>query len=99
MPMFAVLLADVTTGADEIRRKYMAAHLQFLQRHADTIQAAGPLREPNGTAAGGMWVVNAVDAPFVQALTFEDPFWAAGLRRSIRVLEWAQVFADGATLV
>jgi uncharacterized protein YciI len=31
----------------------------------------------------------------VQALYQSDPFWATGLRKSVRVPRWNQVFADG----
>jgi uncharacterized protein YciI len=31
----------------------------------------------------------------VAALYRADPFWPTGLRRSVRVLAWSQVFADG----
>jgi hypothetical protein len=35
----------------------------------------------------------------VDALVKEDPFWPTGLRRSVRVLEWSQVFRDGKRLI
>ena len=28
-----------------------------------------------------------------------DPFWPTGLRRSVRILSWAQVFAEGRRLI
>ena len=31
----------------------------------------------------------------VQALYRADPFWPTGLRKSVQVLRWRQVFADG----
>jgi hypothetical protein len=31
----------------------------------------------------------------VDALVREVAFWSAGLRRSVRLLSWAQVLADG----
>ena len=34
----------------------------------------------------------------VEALVKEDPFWPTGLRRSVRILGWSQVFADGKRL-
>src|SRR5262245_38095308 len=62
-------------------------------------QSAGPLRAPSGDAAGGPWFVDANSAEAVDALVKEDPFWPTGLRRSVRILNWAQVFADGKRLV
>jgi uncharacterized protein YciI len=28
-----------------------------------------------------------------------DPFWPTGLRHSVRILSWSQVFADGKRLL
>jgi uncharacterized protein YciI len=35
----------------------------------------------------------------VQALVESDPFYPTGLRKSIRILEWTQVFANGNKLI
>jgi uncharacterized protein YciI len=98
MPLFAVLLEDSLDGAPEIRRRHMGAHLDFLDRNAAAILAAGPLHQiaPAAAApAGGLWLVEATDSAAVEALVREDPFWSAGLRRAVRLVEWRQVFADG----
>jgi uncharacterized protein YciI len=93
--IFAVLLEDAPRRANEIRRQYMSAHLDFLERNSSTIRAAGPLRDVDGTPAGGLWLVEAIDGEQVDRLVREDPFWPTGLRQSVRVLAWHQVFADG----
>lgn len=85
MPLFAVLFEDDPALADDVRRRHMADHLAFLERDAAA-----------GTPAGGLWVVEAADRAAVDALVHEDPFWPTGLRRSVRVLAWTQVFAAGA---
>lgn len=96
MPLFAVLLEDNPEQAADIRRRHMPAHLDFLDSNATTIRAAGPLHDAAADQpAGGLWLVEADTAGAVAALTQEDPFWSTGLRRSIRILEWRQVFADG----
>ena len=96
MPLFAVLFEDEPSRAEEVRRRHMADHLAFLARHAAAIRAAGPLREPaDGGPAGGLWLVEAADAAAVEALVRADPFWPTRLRRSVRVLAWLQVFAEG----
>lgn len=95
--LFAILFEDDPARADEIRRRGMPAHLAFVERHAQAIRAAGPLRDASdGSAAGGLWLVEAEDRAAVDVLLRADPFWVAGLRRSVRVLIWNQVFADGA---
>lgn len=95
--LFAILFEDDPVRAEEIRRRDMPAHVAFLERHAQSIRAAGPLRDAHDESpAGGMWLVEATGRADVDALIREDPFWSAGLRRSVRVLIWKQVFADGA---
>ena len=92
--LYAVLFTDDDTYADA-RARLMPAHLDFLERHRDHIRAAGPLRDTDGTPAGGLWLVEADTADAVTALYQEDPFWPSGLRKSVRVLQWSRVFADG----
>lgn len=93
--LFAILFEDDPARADEVRRQWLPGHLDFLDRHAAVINAAGPLRHDDGTPAGGLWLVEAADRQTVDALVRADPFWQAGLRRSVRVLHWHRVFADG----
>jgi uncharacterized protein YciI len=52
-----------------------------------------PLHRPAETA------VEAIDDAAVDALVRNDPFWPTGLRKSVRILAWAQVFADGERLI
>jgi uncharacterized protein YciI len=51
----------------------------------------GKSQEP----AGGLWIVEADNAEQVQNLVETDPFWPTGLRKSIQILEWTQVYVDG----
>ena len=95
MPTYAVLFEDNEAVADQ-RRKYMPDHLDFLERNQPAIQAAGPLMDVSSDAgAGGLWLVSARSADDVQTLVEEDPFWPTGLRKSVRILQWKQVFANG----
>jgi uncharacterized protein len=89
-----VLFADNPARADQ-RQRFMPDHLAFLERNAARIRAAGPLKETDGAPAGGLWLVEAESAEVVTALVHADPFWPTGLRQSVRVLEWSQVFAEG----
>ena len=93
--LYAVFFTDDPAHA-AARDRLMPEHLDFLERHGGQIRAAGPLRDTtDGAAAGGLWLVESADAAAVAALYQADPFWPTGLRRSIRVLEWSQVFANG----
>lgn len=96
---FAVLFEDNAEKA-ELRTRHMSEHLAFLDAHPGAIQAAGPLRDAaTGDGAGGLWLVEAEHAEEVRKLVEADPFWPTGLRKSVRILEWTQVFADGRRLI
>ena len=93
--IYAVLFEDDDSRAD-MRAKHMAAHLAFLESNAGNIHAAGPLADTaDDSPAGGLWLVEADGPQAVRDLIETDPFWPTGLRKSIRVLQWTQVFADG----
>ena len=96
---FVVLFEDDGAASEDLRRKHMPEHLAFLERNAVRVQAAGPLKTADDQGAGGLWVVEARHPSEVDALVREDPFWPTGLRKSVRVLVWTQVFADGRRLV
>jgi len=97
--LYVVLFEDDPNLGSDVRGQYMPAHLSFLDRNAARIKAAGPLRASSGDPAGGLWIVEADSPDAVDALVREDPFWPTGLRRSVRVLSWSQVFADGRRLI
>jgi uncharacterized protein len=92
--MIYCVLFDDDEGYLEMRKLHMTNHLKFLHAHAHRIRAAGPLAEAaNGHAAGGLWIVNTDSSETVWELIKADPFWPTGLRKSVRVLEWNQVFS------
>ena len=97
--LYAVLFEDNASLGADVRRQHMPAHLSFLEKNARQIKAAGPLRAPSGDPAGGLWIVEADSPDVVDALVKEDPFWPTGLRRSVRILSWSQVFAEGRRLI
>ena len=97
--MYAVLFEDDDSRAD-MRLKHMPDHLEFLERNATSIHAAGPLKDTESDApAGGLWVVEADSPQITQSLVEADPFWPTGLRKSVRILEWTRVFANGNRLL
>lgn len=92
---FVILFKDNIDADPDIRTIHMPAHLSFLAKHSDQIEAAGPLAETKGAPAGGIWIVEACSEAEVQDLIHADPFWPTGLRDSYRILRWKQVFAGG----
>lgn len=94
--MLYVILFEDDESRAEMRGRHMAEHLAFLEASAANIRGAGPLHDGDtGVAAGGLWLVEAESLDAVQTLYRADPFWPTGLRKSVRVLLWRQVFADG----
>ena len=96
---FVVLFEDDADAGPDVRRRHMPEHLAFLTRHGASVELAGPMSTVDGAGAGGLWVVEAESAADVDRLVKEDPFWPTGLRKSVRILAWRQVFADGKTLI
>jgi uncharacterized protein len=97
--LFAVLFEDNPSHA-ESRKRLMTEHLAFLQNNAAALKAAGPLMaEGRSGFAGGLWLVEADSREQVRCLCEDDPLWATGLRKSLQVFEWRQVFADGRCLI
>ena len=95
MTSYAILFEDNVNCSTQ-RVKYMDDHLKFLETNAGNIKAAGPLMDTDtGNPAGGLWLVEANDAKAARALVEADPFWPTGLRKSVRILHWRQVFRDG----
>jgi len=97
--MFVVLFEDNPEADGDTRCRLMSDHLAFLDRHAENIRAAGPLGTAEGEPAGGLWLVEAAAATDVEALVKGDPFWPTGLRKSVRILAWTQVYADGKRVI
>jgi uncharacterized protein len=96
---FVVLFEDDLAAGIDVRRKHMPEHLAFLERSALKVVAAGPLKASDGRDAGGLWLVDVADPSEVDALVKQDPFWPTGLRKSVRILTWNQVFANGCRLI
>lgn len=93
MTIYAVLFEDDERHADQ-RPRHMQAHLAFLRENTKHVLAAGPLFEATErTPAGGMWLLTADTPEQVSALVRADPFWPTGLRKSVRILEWKQVYS------
>lgn len=91
--LFCVLFED-NPDKKHLRQEHMSDHLAFLETLGPVVAGAGPLFE--GTSGqGGMWLIHAESAANVRKLIERDPFWPTGLRKSVRVLEWLQVFRDG----
>ncbi|MFG6447346.1 YciI family protein [Roseateles sp. BYS180W] len=88
--LFAVRMHDKPNSA-ALRAQNLAAHLAWVEAHAEQVRAAGSLREdPQATPVGGLWVVRAADKAAVEALIATDPFTTCGLRSHWDIFYWSQ---------
>ncbi|PSL18951.1 YciI family protein [Shimia abyssi] len=96
---FIVLFEDAASAPGDVRQRYMQAHLAFLERHVGVIEAAGPVADVEHKGRDGVWIVDAESVAAVEKLVHEDPFWETGLRASVSILAWRQVYAGGERLI
>jgi uncharacterized protein len=93
--LFAVMLEDEPKNADA-RPKHRGAHQAYLEKNLDKVRDAGPLLDPtSGASLGGMWLVEAENEGDVRKIVENDPFYHAGLRKSVRIAWWKLVFSGG----
>lgn len=91
--IYVVRFTDMPGKAD-LRQANMAAHLDFLDTQRGVL-AAGPVFDTDGDGRGGLWLVEAGSATEVEDMVATDPLTRAGLRESMIILEWRQVFREG----
>ena len=96
---FIVLFEDNPSTGSDVRARLMPEHLKFLKRNSAKVESAGPLKAGDGLPAGGLWIVEADCTVTVQQLVEEDTFWPTGLRKSVSILAWTQVFVKGRALI
>ena len=94
--LFIVQFEDVYSDQPERlaeRAQHMSDHLAFLAAHGDRVVASGALRDSaDGVPNGGIWILNVESKAEAESFYRDDPFWKAGLRKSVRVSHWAKAF-------
>ncbi|MDH4450387.1 MAG: YciI family protein [Rhodoferax sp.] len=92
--LFVVQFEDVYSDQPQRlaeRALHMAEHLAFLEAHGEHVVASGALRDTaDGVPNGGLWILNTETKAEAESIFQKDPFWKAGLRKSVRVSHWAQ---------
>ena len=88
MKIYAVHFEDDPTK-QSVRDEYQQGHRGYLQQCGERIVNAGVLHREGGNAPlGGLWLVRGASELDVRALIEADPFFAHGLRRTIRVWQF-----------
>jgi hypothetical protein len=94
MTLYVIRFTD-RPNALATRKQYLAAHIEWLDKHKETILVPGSLRpEPGQDAVGGLWVVEAPGRNAIEALLQSDPFWVHGLRQGYEILHWSKAFPE-----
>ncbi|MFB9224216.1 YciI family protein [Paracoccus cavernae] len=88
MPLFAIICRD-EAGKLQTRLDTREKHLAHL-KSAEILRMAGPLIE-EGEMRGSLLIVEAEDIATAEAWAATDPYKAAGLFRSVEVIEWKKV--------
>ncbi|HYD30761.1 MAG TPA: YciI family protein [Azospirillaceae bacterium] len=90
--LFSFYCAD-KPGHAEVRTANRAAHLAFLERHAERLFAAGPLLSDDGQSmVGSILIVECDDRAAADAFAVEDPYAQAGLFESVTIRPWRRVY-------
>lgn len=83
-------------GHGPIRAENRAAHLEYLNRHAGQILAAGPTLSEDGAAmTGSVLIMEFADHAAAKAFTDGDPYAKAGLFERVSIRAWKKVFPAG----
>ena len=95
MARWVAIFGDNETKAKDIRGKYTQDHLAYLAANKSTILLAGGLKpEPGGPFEGGLWILEVADRKEAMACVENDPFFKAGLRKSVRIAAWGKAFPE-----
>jgi uncharacterized protein YciI len=82
--IFVVVGKDKSGG--ELRRRYRAAHLEFIADHQSPVVYAGPLIE-EGRMVGSLFVFDVEDRAALGAHLARDPYFAEGIFETVEIYE------------
>jgi uncharacterized protein YciI len=90
VPTFAIHCIDKPLQ-QELRASTRAAHLAYVEAHAEHLVVAGPLLNEEGSPIGSMLLMNFPDYRSAVGFAADDPYARAGLFASVAVTAWRQV--------
>ena len=91
--LFIVRFTD-KPNVSELRKQFMEAHREWLDRNRSVVLVPGAIRTDPETPVGGLWVVEAENREQIEDLLKSDPFWTNGLRAGVEILHWFKAFPD-----
>lgn len=94
--MFAVVTCRDADDSGRTRSSALAAHREYVDRHAPSLVLSGPLLGADGsTRIGQLFVLDVPDIAAAERFIAEDPFTVAGVFTDARVDGFLPVFRDG----
>lgn len=92
---FAIYCLD-KPDSTAVRAQARAAHLEYVDRHADKIVLAGPVLSDDGKdMIGSLLIMEFPDKAAAERFTQEDPYRKAGLFKSVEIRPFRKVRPQG----
>ncbi len=96
---FAIITRD-KPGHAHVREAHQTAHKAYLDRHRDSLLAAGAMLEDDGLSAhGGVLLLDLESREAAENFVRNDPFSKAGLFSEVLITRWRKAFFDRERLV
>ena len=90
--MYFVISCTDKPGQPELRQANRSDHIEYLDRHSDSIFVAGPTLSDDGEAANGsVLIMEFEDLAAAQAFAEGDPYNIAGVFESVSIKPWKKV--------
>ncbi len=85
--LYALICTDKAKSVD-LRMSVRPDHVAFLQGLGDTLKAAGPFLNDEGSPIGSLVVIEAGTKQEAEAIAVEDPYAKAGLFETVEITQW-----------
>ncbi|MCB1909149.1 MAG: hypothetical protein KDH15_17425 [Rhodocyclaceae bacterium] len=92
--MLFILKCMDRDGGAELRVRARLPHLEFVASRAQAFRFGGPLLGEDGVVAGSLMILDLPDEAALDAHMRSDPFFTAGLFRSVEVWHSRQVVPE-----
>lgn len=91
--MHFVISCTDKPGQPELRQANRPDHIEYLDRHSDSILAAGPTLSDDAEAPNGsVLIMEFEDLAAARAFAEGDPYNIAGVFESVSIKPWKKVF-------
>jgi len=92
MPLYVAICLDHPPHAMALRDSVRTAHRAYVLANAAPIRCAGAMRDADENQCGTIYVFDAASEADVRAWFTSEPFHAAGVYASVRIVLWSPAF-------